>query len=110
VAPRVNLFRTTRGTYCGKVDGYGVRFIDLTLFRRPETVESLFLAYRLTGDEKYREWGWGIFQSIEKHCRLSSGGYASILDVDNKNSRRDDKMETFFLVRIVTFVARANDS
>ena len=101
MAPRVNLFRTTRGIYSGQFYGYGVRFIDLTLLRRPETVESLFLAYRLTGDEKYREWGWGIFQSIEKHCRLSSGGYSSILDVDNKNSRRDDKMETFFLVRIV---------
>ena len=73
-------------------------YVRLTLCR-PETVESLFLAYRLTGDEKYRNWGWGIFRSIEKHCRLDSGGYASILDVDNKNGRKDDKMETFFLVR-----------
>lgn len=96
----------TRGIYSGKFMVM-VPVIDLTLLRRPETVESLFLAYRLTGDKKYREWGWGIFQSIEKHCRLSSGGYASILDVDTKNSRRDDKMETFFLVRIVPFVAGA---
>lgn len=64
----------------------------------PETIESLFIAYRLTGDDRYREYGWKIFQSIEKHCRLDSGGYVSILDVDNVESGKIDKMETFFLV------------
>jgi hypothetical protein len=29
---------------------------------RPETVESLFVLYRVTRDEKYRQWGWDIFQ------------------------------------------------
>lgn len=33
---------------------------------RPETVESLFVLYRLTGEQKYRDWGWEIFQAIEK--------------------------------------------
>lgn len=28
---------------------------------RPETVESLFYVYRLTGEEKYREWAWVSF-------------------------------------------------
>ena len=64
----------------------------------PETVESLFIAYRLTGDVRYREYGWKIFQSIEKHCRLESGGYASILNVDDIHSEKIDKMETFFMV------------
>ena len=58
----------------------------------------LFRSYRLTGDDRYREYGWNIFQSIEKYCRLESGGYVSILDVDNVDSRKIDKMETFFLV------------
>lgn len=64
----------------------------------PETVESLFLAYRLTGDNKYRQWGWQIFQSIEKHCKIESGGYASVLNVDEVPVRHEDKMETFMLV------------
>jgi mannosyl-oligosaccharide alpha-1,2-mannosidase len=34
---------------------------------RPETVESLFVLYRLTGDQKYRDWGWEIFLAIEKY-------------------------------------------
>lgn len=66
---------------------------------RPETVESLFIAYRLTGNPKYREYGWKIFQSIEKYCRIEGGGYASLLNVDSANSIKMDKMETFFLVR-----------
>ena len=68
----------------------------------PETIESLFIAYRLTGDDRYREHGWKIFQSIEKYCRLESGGYASILNVDDVNSEKSDKMETFLLVWFIS--------
>jgi hypothetical protein len=64
----------------------------------PETVESLFIAFRLTGDVRYREHGWNIFQSIEKHCRIETGGYASILNVDEVPARHEDKMETFLMV------------
>jgi hypothetical protein len=64
----------------------------------PETVESLFIAFRLTGDSRYREYGWKIFQSIEKHCRVETGGYASIVNVDEVPARQEDKMETFLMV------------
>lgn len=65
---------------------------------RPETVESLFIAFRLTGDQRYREQGWAIFRAIETHCRIPSGGYATIVNVDEVPVRHEDKMETFFLV------------
>ena len=29
---------------------------------RPETLESLFVLYQVTGDVKYREWSWKIWQ------------------------------------------------
>ena len=67
-------------------------------FDRPETVESLFIAYRLTGDEQYRADGWRIFQAIQKYSRLESGGYASLLNVDDVDGIKIDKMETFFMV------------
>lgn len=66
--------------------------------RRPETVESLFLAYRLTGDQRYRDYGWSIFQAIETYCRIETGGYASILNVDAVPVTYEDKMETFLMV------------
>ncbi|KAF8657971.1 hypothetical protein AX16_002132 [Volvariella volvacea WC 439] len=70
---------------------------DARYILRPETVESLFIAYRLTGDQKYRDYGWRIFNSIEKYCKLANGGYASFLNVDDVRGAKDDKMETFFL-------------
>ena len=45
---------------------------------RPETVESLFILWRLTHDPKWREHGWAIFEAIRTHARLDSGGYASV--------------------------------
>ncbi|KAJ8286518.1 hypothetical protein GJAV_G00040080 [Gymnothorax javanicus] len=65
---------------------------------RPETVESLFYLYRLTGDRKYQDWGWNIFQSFNKYTRVPSGGYTSIGNVrDPENPKSRDKMESFFL-------------
>ncbi|PSR98688.1 Mannosyl-oligosaccharide 1,2-alpha-mannosidase [Actinidia chinensis var. chinensis] len=64
---------------------------------RPETVESLFILYRITEDPKYREWGWEIFKAFEKHTKVDSGGYSSLDDVTTLPPRRRDKMETFFL-------------
>lgn len=72
---------------------------DSRYMLRPETVESLFIAYRLTGDEKYRQHGWDIYEAIEKHCRVPSGGYATVINVDDNPALLEDKMETFFLVR-----------
>nr|VDC98132.1 unnamed protein product [Brassica oleracea] len=64
---------------------------------RPETVESLFVLYRITKDTKYREQGWQIFQAFEKHTKVKSGGYTSLDDVTEVPPHRRDKMETFFL-------------
>lgn len=79
-------------------------FVLIELLKRPETVESLFIAFRLTGDKRYRDHGWAIFQAIEKHCRIPSGGYATIVNVDEVPVRHEDKMETFFLVSLLGFM------
>ena len=66
---------------------------DARYILRPETIESLFIAYRLTANETYRDQGWEIFQSIEKHCRLEGGGYAGVLNVDDARTEQLDRME-----------------
>lgn len=71
---------------------------DARYILRPETVESLFIAYRLTGDQRYRDYGWQIFQAIERHCKIETGGYASIFNVAAVPVEHEDKMETFFMV------------
>lgn len=70
---------------------------------RPETIESIFILYRVTGDPMYREWGWEMFEAIEKHCKVPGGGYSGLRDVtransDGARSNHDDVMQTFFLV------------
>ncbi|KAF9025070.1 glycoside hydrolase family 47 protein [Hymenopellis radicata] len=77
---------------------------DARYMLRPETVESLFLAWRLTGDQKYRDYGWGIFQAIEKYCKVNTGGYATIVNVDEVPVRLEDKMETFFLSETLKYL------
>lgn len=71
---------------------------------RPETVESLFVAYRLTGDVKYRDHGWHIFSAIEKHCKVETGGYASIINVDDDPAVKEDKMETFLMSETLKYL------
>ncbi|OCB89004.1 glycoside hydrolase [Sanghuangporus baumii] len=78
--------------------------LDARYILRPETVESLFIAYRLTGDNKYREYGWRIFQAIEKHCKVSTGGYAAVLNVDELPVTLEDKMETFLLSETLKYL------
>ncbi|ORY59231.1 mannosyl-oligosaccharide alpha-1,2-mannosidase-like protein [Pseudomassariella vexata] len=47
---------------------------------RPEYVESLFYAWRITGEQRYRDWAWDAFQAIDRQCRTKYG-YASLADV-----------------------------
>ena len=64
---------------------------------RPETVESYFYLWRLTKNQKYRDWGWSFFQNLEKYARVENG-YTSISNVmSSKNPGNRDKMESFFL-------------
>lgn len=41
-----------------------------TYLQRPEVLESFFIMYRLTGNSTYKEWGWQIFEAIQKHCKV----------------------------------------
>lgn len=71
---------------------------------RPETVESLYYLRRVTGDRKYEEYGWKIFEAFEKYTRITEGGYSSINDVTNVNNvRYRDKMESFFLAETLKY-------
>lgn len=83
-----------------------VPLIDARNILRPETIESLFVAFRLTGDPIYREWGWEIFEAFQKHCKLNNGAYAGIKDVDADLSEieHEDKMETFWLSETLKYL------
>ncbi|KAJ6535558.1 glycoside hydrolase [Mycena capillaripes] len=77
---------------------------DARYMLRPEISESVFLAYRLTGDARYRAYAWDIFSAIERHCRLPGGGYATVLNVDRLPVTYLDKQETFFLSETLKYL------
>ncbi|KAJ3770678.1 glycoside hydrolase family 47 protein [Lentinula raphanica] len=113
LAPEIAMFRTTkeetktdsgREWYIKNSRPGGPSSYDARYMLRPETVESLFIAWRLTGDIRYRTYAWGIFTSIEKHARVPGGGYATVLDVDTVPVSLDDKQETFFLSETLKYL------
>ena len=65
------------------------RMVILTV--STQTIESLFLLWKTTGEEKWRERGWQIFQKLEEHSKTEYG-YANVASVDYSPFRKDDDM------------------
>ncbi|KAH9814155.1 family 47 glycoside hydrolase [Melampsora americana] len=62
---------------------------------RPEVLESVFYAWRMTGDERYQEFAWSAFQALNKYCKAAAS-YAAILDVNNPvNFTQIDDSQSF---------------
>ena len=60
--------------------------------------------WRVTRNPIYREWGWNIFQSFEKHCRVRGGGYSGLKDVTVPAPAHSGKMESFFTAETVKYL------
>lgn len=88
--------------------------------QRPETIESLFYMYRVTGDEMYREWGWEMFKSFikhtavveERHSQLSSGkastthrikAFTSLGNANVVPPEKRDNMESFWMAETLKY-------
>ncbi|KAJ1883104.1 mannosyl-oligosaccharide alpha-1,2-mannosidase [Coemansia sp. RSA 1722] len=70
---------------------------DAYYILRPETVESFLILWRITGERKWREYGWRVFEAIERWTKLRSGAYTSAHDVLKVPPPLEDKMHTFFV-------------
>lgn len=55
------------------------RIEDPKYKHRPETLETLFYLYRITGKKIYRDMGWQIFLAYEKHLKMTDSGYAGLV-------------------------------
>ena len=71
---------------------------------RPETVESLFIMWRITHEPRWREQGWTIFEALRRHARLADGGYASIESVYDVPVRHRDHMESFWMAETLKYL------
>ncbi|KAF7726413.1 maturation of Asn-linked oligosaccharides protein [Apophysomyces ossiformis] len=78
--------------------------LDTKYDLRPETLESIFYFYRLTGDGRYKDMAWQIFQSLEKYCKTPSG-YSRIGNVMNKKDvKYHDFQESYFFAETAKYL------
>lgn len=70
---------------------------DKRYLLRPEAIESVFILYRITGDQSLQENAWNMFRSIYTHSRTPLA-HAAIKDVTNSTTptEHEDSMESFW--------------
>ncbi|KAL4954267.1 mannosyl-oligosaccharide alpha-1,2-mannosidase 1B [Aspergillus filifer] len=70
---------------------------------RPEVIESFYYAWRITGDDTYRQWIWAAFNNINNYCRTPSG-FAGLQNVNAPNGGgRDDNQESFMFAEVLKY-------
>ncbi|KAH9814422.1 family 47 glycoside hydrolase [Melampsora americana] len=75
--------------------------INSEFILRPEVVESIWYAWRLTGDPIWQERAWEIFLSLEAHCKTDSG-YHGLSNVNNPKGGFKDETESFLFADLET--------
>ncbi|QKX64228.1 uncharacterized protein TRUGW13939_11401 [Talaromyces rugulosus] len=78
------------------------RVTDAKYILRPEAIESVFIMYRITGDKELQDAAWRMFTSIEKMTRTEIA-HAGIDDVRYIDTRKSDKMESFWLAETLKY-------
>ncbi|KAF4125781.1 mannosyl-oligosaccharide alpha-1,2-mannosidase [Geosmithia morbida] len=92
------------GDWQGFYDKAGFWVTSSYYILRPETVESLYYAYRVTGDSKYQDFAWDAFQRIQTLCR-SGVGYAGLADVTvQSGSSQYDLQESFWAAETLKYL------
>ena len=56
-----------------------------------------------TGEQKYRDQGWAIFQAFQKHSR-AAGGYAGLRDVRTVPAQHDGVQQSYFLAETLKYL------
>ncbi|PHH90115.1 hypothetical protein CDD83_4461 [Cordyceps sp. RAO-2017] len=84
---------------------FSVKGNDVHNLQRPETVESLFYMWRITGEAKYREWGWDMFRSFMNHTAVENGGgFTSLSNANVVPPIIKDNMESFWLAETLKYM------
>lgn len=77
--------------------------------QRPETVETLYYLHKITGDIKYREWGWEIFENFVKYTKVTDSNgknarYTSLRDCTVIPPVMADNLESFWLAETLKYL------
>lgn len=75
---------------------------DRRYILRPETIESVFILYRITGDEQLREDAWQMFTSINK-ATVTEFANAALSDMTDPSAPKSDSMESFWTAETLKY-------
>jgi mannosyl-oligosaccharide alpha-1,2-mannosidase len=83
-------------------NGFWITAADYVL--RPEVIESIYYAYRATGNPKYQEWVWDAFLAFNKTVRAGSG-FSEITNVNalDGGAKRDNQ-ESFWFAEVLKYM------
>lgn len=99
LGPEIVIFNTNPGS----THDFYIKSMDAHNIQRPETVESLFILWKTTGNPIYRQWGWKIFESFDKWAKLDDGSYTSLGDIRTVPPTLRDNMESFWLAETLKY-------
>ncbi|GAM85855.1 hypothetical protein ANO11243_038630 [Dothideomycetidae sp. 11243] len=78
--------------------------IDRKYMLRPETIESVFILYRITGDQRWADEAWTIFEAI---MSVTATGLANgmVVDVSKPKDKVEiaDVMESFWMAETLKY-------
>ncbi len=69
---------------------------------RPEAIESIFVLYRITGDESLQDKAWRMFEAICNATRTQIA-FASVVDVTEPQPELYDSMESFWTAETLKY-------
>jgi mannosyl-oligosaccharide alpha-1,2-mannosidase len=84
-------------------DNQGPVIGDRYYILRPEVIVSYFYLWRMTKNQKYRDWAWDAAMAIEKHCKAEAG-YSGIRDVNTVPAEKDDVQQSFFFAETLKYL------
>lgn len=79
---------------------------DKRYILRPEAIESVFIMYRITGDRRWQDAAWRMFQNIERVSRTdiaASAIWDVTVDPRDIISQKVDSMESFWLAETLKY-------
>ncbi|KZW03122.1 seven-hairpin glycosidase [Exidia glandulosa HHB12029] len=69
---------------------------------RPESIESIYLLWKTTKNEEWRERGWTMWQGVERETRVANG-YASVNGLRGDKVRHSDSLPSYFFAETLKY-------
>ncbi|KAI9663155.1 MAG: maturation of Asn-linked oligosaccharides protein [Bathelium mastoideum] len=84
--------------------GYFIEYQDETWADFPESIESWFYAYRITGDQRWADYVWEVFLAINETARND----VAFTHVNNVNmpfgGSQADALDSFFFAEVLKYI------